>query len=371
ASNLAATGADGGSYPLCAPVADFNPQPQYICAGTSLTFKDMSWNGDVSSWDWTFQGGTPSSSNDTNPVITYYTPGDYSVTLTVTNAAGSSTKTITNLVRVATATGTVNAYPFTESFESGNFPPAEWYVDNESLNTNEWELTSLASHSGFNSVMLNNITGNTNGVDELITTTFDFSNVTNPKLTFWRAFAMTNSTGTPRLRVMVSTDCGKLWSVRYNRSASQITTAPVYSGNFIPTVAQWAKDSTSSLNAAYSGKQNVRFKFEYTQDGGNNIYLDDINIDGVLGINENSVNSSLSVYPNPSIAQSKVEFELDQNAEVSIEIHDLSGRVVQTLTKSILPQGSYVYDIFNLSPGSYTVTVTANHVASTRKLIIQ
>ena len=47
----------------------------------------------ISSYEWTFEGGTPSSSNDQDPSVTYNSPGEYSVTLTTTNHIGSSTKT--------------------------------------------------------------------------------------------------------------------------------------------------------------------------------------------------------------------------------------------------------------------------------------
>ncbi len=40
---------------------------------------------------WEFPGGTPSSSTEQNPTVTYDSPGAYSVVLTVSNSAGSST----------------------------------------------------------------------------------------------------------------------------------------------------------------------------------------------------------------------------------------------------------------------------------------
>lgn len=81
------------------PVADFSASLVNICAGQSVTFTNNSTNCQ-STFAWTFPGGTPSSSTVLNPVITYNTPGTYSVTLTVTNPGGTDTKTINNYITV-------------------------------------------------------------------------------------------------------------------------------------------------------------------------------------------------------------------------------------------------------------------------------
>jgi PKD repeat protein len=51
-------------------------------------FVDLSENSPTS-WDWTFQGGTPSTSSTQHPKVTYSIPGTYSVKLVATNAYGS------------------------------------------------------------------------------------------------------------------------------------------------------------------------------------------------------------------------------------------------------------------------------------------
>ena len=73
---------------------DFTASSTIITLGESINFTDAS-NGNISSWYWTFEGGTPSTSTEQNPSgITYGTPGNYSVTLTVTGSNGDS-QTIT------------------------------------------------------------------------------------------------------------------------------------------------------------------------------------------------------------------------------------------------------------------------------------
>ena len=83
------TNVDG---PAVTPVANFNASSTSTTVNGSITFSDTSSNYPDSRL-WTFEGGTPSSSTDKNPIITYSTIGTYNVTLTATNTAGSDTKT--------------------------------------------------------------------------------------------------------------------------------------------------------------------------------------------------------------------------------------------------------------------------------------
>jgi len=70
----------------------FESDRQEISAGDSITFKDFS-EGYATKWKWTFEGGSPATSNLSSPVVTYNTPGAYSVTVEVSN--GSTTTTLT------------------------------------------------------------------------------------------------------------------------------------------------------------------------------------------------------------------------------------------------------------------------------------
>lgn len=81
------------------PVADFSGTPTTLCAGSTVSFTDLSTNSPTS-WAWSFTGGTPSSSTAQNPTITYNTPGTYAVTLVATNGSGSDTKTVNGYITV-------------------------------------------------------------------------------------------------------------------------------------------------------------------------------------------------------------------------------------------------------------------------------
>jgi PKD repeat protein len=88
------------------PVADFTASDTNISEGDSITFTDSSTNNPTS-WSWSFPGGTPSSSTEQNPTITYNTEGTYNVTLTATNGAGSDEEIKVDYITVTIVLPTV------------------------------------------------------------------------------------------------------------------------------------------------------------------------------------------------------------------------------------------------------------------------
>lgn len=80
-------------------VANFSAFPTEILENQTVQFTDLSTNNPTS-WQWSFPGGTPSASTEQNPMVQYQVHGGYSVTLTATNAYGSSSMTKTTYIIV-------------------------------------------------------------------------------------------------------------------------------------------------------------------------------------------------------------------------------------------------------------------------------
>lgn len=80
------------------PVADFTADQTNIGMGDTINFSDLSTNSPTS-WMWDFGDGGTSTSQ--SPAYIYSNPGTYSVSLIVSNIAGSDTKTITDYVNVS------------------------------------------------------------------------------------------------------------------------------------------------------------------------------------------------------------------------------------------------------------------------------
>ncbi|MCB2222361.1 MAG: S8 family serine peptidase [Bacteroidetes bacterium] len=72
------------------PNANFVADTTLIVEGDSVQFTDLSGNNPTN-WEWFFEGGTPETSTEQDPVIFYDIPGEYYVKLIVTNSYGADT----------------------------------------------------------------------------------------------------------------------------------------------------------------------------------------------------------------------------------------------------------------------------------------
>lgn len=79
------------------PVADFSATPITGCAPLIVQFTSIS-TGNPTSYQWNLGNGV--NTVQQNPSTAYTQPGTYTVTLTVSNANGSNTKTVTNYITV-------------------------------------------------------------------------------------------------------------------------------------------------------------------------------------------------------------------------------------------------------------------------------
>lgn len=110
------------------PLANFTANNTSVCVGNTVTFTNQSTNNPTS-YTWTFAGGTPSTSTQANPTVTYNTAGTYTVTLTATNADGTDTETKTNYITVS-ANPTLSISSNNVSCNGGNNGSATVSVSN-------------------------------------------------------------------------------------------------------------------------------------------------------------------------------------------------------------------------------------------------
>ncbi|NEN23876.1 T9SS type A sorting domain-containing protein [Cryomorpha ignava] len=369
-SNLIATGVYEDPV-ICA--VEFTSGRRTICVGDSVQFEDYSYGG-VTSRMWNFEGGSPSSSDEAEPSITYNNPGIYYVIL----SAGDSFETLSTLeddyVRVLDTSLVV--LPFSEgfedvnSFENGQSPI--WYTENVN-GMNSWEVTDQAAYTGSQSAIINGLQSSSGEKASLLSQTFDMSyfDSTNARLDFKYSCKRKNSSSADKLIVYVSRNCGENWIARRTLVGDELyTVSGLQSTPFIPNdLSQWVEVEINNLVPVFFTSQ-FRIKFEFISENGNNIFLDDINLSNALTVSVNAIEAiqnAVQIYPNP--ARDVVKIEMDMPAGISnleINLHDVSGRLIRSIYsgKSIggkkvidldvnqLPNGLYFLH-FNTSEGRF------------------
>lgn len=375
-SNLNATGTNNPYGPAnCAPIADFSYNKQMICEGSTVTFTDDSYNATPTGWSWTFAGGTPGVSSAPNPTIVYNTAGVYSVTHQPSTTAGSDMITKNNIITVSSLTADYTS-PVTDGFENTTQFNNDWIVIDGFDNYN-WENTNTASATGSRCIRLANFVAGSSGsdYDYIVSPSYDLSSSSSKMVTFKVAYANRTANDDDRLYVYYSTNCGETWSPKLLLTNANLKTAPDHTNSFVPTAGEW--DTKSMDFTSIGSATNLRLRFEFRANGGNNVYIDDINIGGTVGIDEQPTNiGSFTVFPNPTNASAKVSFNLLSDVNnLSIKVKNALGQTVTNIVNAqSFNTGKYTLKIDEgqkLSSGIYFIEFNADNNIKTQKLIIQ
>jgi len=267
---------------------------QRTCDNEAFQFECYSFlDHDNAQWQWQFPGGTPSSSTLRNPAVTYAAPGNYQVTLTVTDANGTQD---TDEMSV-TVTQVPIPVQVSEDFQSTFLPYGWWTVNAD--NGGGWEQTDDAGGFGAStqSAIFRNYDIDSQGTwDEM---RFQLNNTGNPNptMTFDVAFSRYGGQYSDTLEVLISTDCGANLTSVYLKGGDQLSTAPSSQDYFTPTASQW-RTETIDLSA-YANLPDVLVVFRNRGRWGNNIYVDNINLSSPVNAAPDRNVAQLTIWPNP------------------------------------------------------------------------
>ncbi|MEI6455300.1 MAG: BACON domain-containing carbohydrate-binding protein [bacterium] len=339
------------------PVADFSASILYPLVGQTVAFTDLSQNFPTS-WSWsfnpstvTFVGGTSASSQ--NPQVQFSNLGFYSVTLTAMNTYGSGTVTKTNYINVTNCT--FNTLPFSESFSTTSIPNCWSQVDHQG-NGQIWEFGVITNTSPplltGNYAFLNSDgygSGHSQNAD-LVTPLLDLSGYSAVNLQFIYHFkGYTGSSGA----LSYSIDGGTNWT--------QIQ-------SFVSTSANPA--TFNQAVSAVNGKNQVKFKWNYTGAYGYWWAIDDVLITGT------STGPALVVTPpnqNVTVVAGTTPFTVTSNREWTAESDQTwctvtpsgtgNGTITATYTQNPLP-GVRIANITVTVAGLTPVVVTVTQVGT-------
>jgi photosystem II stability/assembly factor-like uncharacterized protein len=291
-------------------------------------------------WEWSI---TPeplsiSSSTERNPIVVFGSEGNYTVSLTVTDAQGnSSNKTIENMVTV------VDDCPHCQSYGDMSYATAVTLVD-------------------FNEI--NNATGKTQAYT-------DYSD----------DFSTTIDAGSSHdLTVNVNTDgnytiYAKAW-IDWNQdldfddaneeydlgSAANTPDGPTNLSPLTVLVPQDALDGNTimRISAKYNGSPTA---CETGFDGEVEDY--EIVVNNILGIISNTLETNPIIYPNPTNGAFSIDLGAIYNS-INLSISDINGKIIQTKKYS---EGQLINLNLNVATGVYIIDIASEGKKAVMRLL--
>lgn len=217
-------------------------------------------------------------------------------------------------------------------------------------------------------------------IDEFVSQSFDLSNVDPNEgvtLTFRYAYRKRTSSDYEILRVYISSDCGENWSQRKILFGSQLGTEIATTSWTPESQDDWTTVHLTNITDQF-WTENFRVKFSFESGGGNNLYIDDINLydgaesDEILNIDDIDVIENFTVYPNPSAGEVNVSFATQESTAATIEVVDLVGKVISTKQVNTVVGQNTTTLAERLASGTYLVCVSLGDGSQqTKKLIVR
>jgi len=319
----------------------FNGTPFNVCVADTVNFTDLTTGGTATSWLWSFPGGTPASSTQASPSVTYATPGIYPVSLTVGDGTFQST-------HVDTAHVTAVLLASTPSAISGNATPCAFSLENYTV-TNvpdvfyNWTLSSGwtgTSSSNSINVTVNDTSGTLTVTADNVCGSSPVSTISLNIPTTPTANFSQNDNGVTTFFTSTSTNA-TAWSWDFGDTNGSSSENPnhVYASTGTYTVTLIAMNACGDADTT---SQQVSFLLTSTEQ-----ILDEY--------------TYVRVYPNPAsdvltidgLPASFIENE-------TIEVIDVLGRTVITIQATNEKQN---IDISNLTDGVYTLSLKGKNKA--------
>lgn len=296
--------------PYVSLTADFSANETWVGTTETVDFTDKSLGDNIVSWNWVFEGGEPATSQDKNPQSIFYNiPGNYDVSLTVTNGSGENNTLLKeNYIRVADVHNIDNETVYTCSslfFDSGG--KLDPYSENE--NTTMTFISYLES-----------------GYLKVIFDQFELENSDNCENDYLEIFDGID-VNAPLL--------GK------------------FCGNTVPSSFE-----TTNIDGA------VTFHFISNQTINKSGWKALITCDTNVGVPK-QVNFPFKVYPNPADKLVRIQAQFDIN---SIYLKEISGKVIALFKPE---KTEFNFDVSNLKSGIYLLEVIVGEKIGYQKIVIK
>lgn len=349
---------------------------------TSLSTADIYYKVGTGAWakyTWTGTLAPGASTSVSMPGVAITAAGNYLVTDSIYSAADQNTgnNVSSSTVRVISkdAVSLPSSYNFESSYGSSYFT-YDFDKSGEIIYYTYAVLSSGVSiaHSG-NYLGWAQLFGMTSGATAYLVLPTP-SLATKPlKLEFWEAYAQQTSSNNDKIELVYSTNCGTSWSSLWSKSGSaHATAAPsvVTTNYWLPasaTSSDWQKRSLDLSSLPAGSIMALRV----TANGGNNLFIDDINILTGTAISEANLNvDNVNIFPNPANSEANVEFSISQKSNVVVSVVDVMGRVVLNVANQQMNAGTQnvAINTSSLASGVYMVKIDADGKSVTERFSV-
>lgn len=391
-SNLVLTGVLNAPT-ACGAVPSFVANSMVTCANNTITFKNNSYNFSdnlTPTYSWTFPGGNPATSTSASPSVTYASTGTYDVTLSATVNGITTDTTYRNYISILPVKSSNAPAAYSADWDdANNWKEKGWTFVNETVNQNmAWQRLPIP-FSGSNSMVLPPNLSNYGFKFSLVSPSFDLSGGSNPYFKFAYSFvpgsvsAWSITQSSDQLKVYMSNDCGKTWTIKLILSGTNLATVanlilPTLTSTFVPSdVSKWKKAEIKGTSIITGNLSNVMFKIEFLYKGGSRFYLDEVMAGTSSGVSSNLMEEqlNLNVYPNPFNGQATASYNLMESDNIKVELMDLTGKRIAVLNDGLQKAGTHELQInrqeLGLSNGMYILQVSSDQFKASKKLIVE
>jgi hypothetical protein len=314
-------------------------------------------NGNLLSQTW---NGTLTSNQTATvllPALAGLTIGKHVFTVYTSNPNGLADQNITNdtIRKTFYVFGKV-AVPVTEGFESTTFPPANWGLENPD-NGITWSRTTEAAKSGVASMVIKNFENNIRSTSRFMSSIISESATYDSLfVSFDYAYAQGVLGNLPdTLDLQITTDCGKTFTTIWKKWGSDLQTLANVNGatgaRFVPLPADWL-----NIKIDLSQYKGTDFQLSFTSRANrqNNLYIDNINIYGVIVPARLKAQGYL-IYPSPFRQQFIIRNYEEPVSFQNASVYNSFGQLVWTKNFNGKAFKEEIVDLTGMARGIYFV----------------
>ena len=316
----------------------------------------ISWNGNIAS--------ATSATISLNTISSPTNTGAHTFSYNISAMNGTDGNMTNNSTKVSYLVASdFQGSPVSEDFALTNFPPVKWAAVNSNSGPSWTRVTNaggynLSTQSTRYDFFNNKVIGD---IDELFITPMNLSGTAAPVLSFDYAYAQRDANSNDKLEVMVSNNCGSSWTNVYSSSGYTLATALPMPMAYLPDVNDISQWQTVTINLTGYNSASVLVKFVVTNDNGNNLYIDNVNLNQTqpVGlIKETKLSNQVSIFPNPTSGNATLKvFSLTSGKSKLILINTM-GQIVSSKTIDLFSgNNNILIDTKEFSNGIYSVVL--------------